>query len=362
MADNSRVIFSTRQISLARDGTSNFTAIHGLENMTMSLSFDINFALEIGQLSTYQAVEDLPNLEATFEKKLDGYPPVYMLATYPSASASLAGRGYTKTIMAVDVFSDQQDAASGQPISEAVSSGMQVNSVTYNFPVTGFYTESVSLIGQNRTWTTGVGTFLQSGVFDNTDSPRSITGSGGINMRQHMLFDIPTGISANRDVNGQVDATRSNPCTILPGIIEGITSSGTNPRGTDGYFKGHLQDMSISASFNREPLLQQGNREPYFRSIKFPIEVTTEVSALASKWDEQQATEAGIYGNGQNTIDYTIKVAILEGLYIDLGTKNRLRSVAHEGGGVDGSNLVYRYTFVNSSYMNVYHPADPSGL
>jgi hypothetical protein len=96
--------------------------------------------------------------------------------------------------------------------------------------------------------------------------------------------------------------------------------------------------------------------------MKFPIDVVTEISATAAMWDKQQATEAGIYSDGQNTQDQTIKIYVKEGLYLDLGTKNRLTSVASEGGGVDGSNVVWRYSFKNSSYLAVYHHADPSGL
>jgi hypothetical protein len=69
-----------------------------------------------------------------------------------------------------------------------------------------------------------------------------------------------------------------------------------------------------------------------------------------------------VLGNGNNLVDETIKVQMLEGLHLDMGTKNKLSSVTHGGGnaGKGGGNVTQTFNYVTFNDLTVQHPADPT--
>jgi hypothetical protein len=109
-------------------------------------------------------------------------------------------------------------------------------------------------------------------------------------------------------------------------------------------------------------LTELGRRIPYFRYIQLPVNVTTAITQLSTKWDTVQALEAGQYSNGDNTINRTIKFKLQEGLFLDMGTKNRLNTTSWAGGGTDGGNVTLTYNYINYDDFTVLHPSDPSAL
>ena len=89
-------------------------------------------------------------------KVLDGYPLLYHLATKdnttPLTSPTLAGRSNSKCNVAVGVWQDTQDNASGDPGQQMETSGMFCSALTYNFPLEDSFTEDVTLVGNNKVW------------------------------------------------------------------------------------------------------------------------------------------------------------------------------------------------------------------
>lgn len=350
---NKRVFYAVKQIGFAKDGTQAFTEAHGVQSVGITTNFNLENAFELGQISLYENIENLPDISMTAEKVLDGYPLLYHLATNGSLSASLSGRSTPKCIAAMSVFGDDQDSASGQPIAQVQMSGMFTSTIEYNFPVQGNFTESITLVGNNKVWSTGV-PFTFSGRFNNNDTPSSVN----IQRRQHMLFDGPTGI-ITFDANGSPNVSTM---TLLPRDIDGISSSGTNNKDSGGNFGAHLQSIRVATNLGREELLELGRRVPYHRFVTFPIEVTCEIQTIMVRYDKVSATETGVYAGGTNLRNETIKIKINDGTLLNLGTQNKLQSVTMNGGDTGGGNTLCTYNYRNFNDLIVTHPADPSGL
>ena len=75
------------------------------------------------------------------------------------------------------------------PVSSVQLSGMYVSSVSYTVPVEGNATESVTLVGNNKSWAAGSAlTFADNPFSTNSDTPIAITGSGGVNRRENVIL------------------------------------------------------------------------------------------------------------------------------------------------------------------------------
>jgi len=366
---NKRIYYAVHAVAFAPIGVaaSSFNATHvahGVQSVGVTVSFNLEQIFELGQLSIYENIENIPNIEMTVEKVLDGYPPVYCLATRGASSVTLGGRSNVKTIGALAIFDDTQDAASGTPISLSLMSGLFINNISYNFPVDGSFTESVSLVGNNKSFSASApSSFSAMGTafVNGGDVPKAIYGSGGVNRREDLLLPQYSDLGVLvADVNGQVN---TNLWTILPPDIDGIDASGVNVKIGDDY-TAHLQSISVSTSLGRTELFELGRRGPYHRFANFPTEVTCEISTIGVRGDNITATEAGTLGDGNNLTNRTIKLVCREGLYINLGTKNKLASVSYTGGnaGTGGGNVIVTYNYSNFNDLSVYHPADPSAF
>jgi hypothetical protein len=346
---NKRVYFAIEQVGFAPDGSNTYVAAHGVQSCGITTTFNLEQVFALGQLAIYDNIESIPNIEVTLEKVLDGYCPLYLLGTKGSTSASLSGRQNAKTAIAMSIFPDTLDSSTGTPVTQVSMSGMVVSSVQYQFPIDGNFSESTTWVGNNKVWRNAI-PFTFSGQFlDNADFPIASAGSGGVNRRQHIQFR-PT--VATLDANSQV---ADSNCTILPRNIPGISSSGTNNLGGDGFYECKVQSISVSTDLGREQILQLGHKTPYHRFVTFPVEVTTEIEVISVSGDGIGATEDGIYGNGNNLRNESIRVSIQEGLRLNMGTKNKLASVGMSAGDAGGGNQTLTYSYTTFNDMDVSH-------
>ena len=153
---NKRVFYATKKAGLG-----------------MTTTFNLEQAFELGQLAIYENIEGIPDVSIEIEKVLDGYCPIYVLATSingvtsssedgKSSAPSLIGRSRAQSDFAMSIYKDTdelaynaRDAADNEghlAESHVVCSGVFVNSVSYNVGVDGNATESVSLVGQDKVW------------------------------------------------------------------------------------------------------------------------------------------------------------------------------------------------------------------
>jgi hypothetical protein len=348
---NYRVFYAIQQLAFTRDGTTTFAAVHvahGVQSVGVTTTFNLEQVFELGQLAIYENIEGIPDIEVTVEKVLDGYPPIYCLATKNSSGTTLTARQNAKTIAALTMWKDTNDAADGSSnrVTEAYMSGLYVSSVSYTFPVDGNSTESVTLVGNNKLWQAPAvaGAFTEGS--SNADAPAST--STGVARREDLSFSY-TGTVVNT-VDGK-SITASATGTVLPTDIDGISGSGTNDRITGTrIFNAHIQNISCSTDLGREQLFELGRKGAYYRYVTFPVEVTTEVTVIATSGDMVIARE-----EDENLSHQRIRIRCDEGLDIDVGDKNKLASVAVTGGDAGGDNVELTYTYTNFNDFDLSH-------
>jgi hypothetical protein len=360
---NHRLFYPCISFAIAQESTTSFSFMHGIQQLGMDSNVQLDQIFELSQISIYENKESLPTANLTVQKVLDGYCPVFLAATQGASAATLAGRSTPKCNAVIGTYPETNNSAIGVPITEVYLSGLFINSVAYNFPVDGQYNENVTMFCYDKIWrdvqASGL-TALASGTFTNTDVPLAITGSGGVQRRQNFVWACSSAL-ATRDSNGMVQtgATAATQLTILPPDIDGISSSGTNDKTGDTY-GAHVQDITVNVDFNRPDLFEQGRKGPYFKPVAFPVQVSTSISAIATKWDNFSFTQTGMLGDGtgNNLKPRTIKIKTQEGLFIDLGTNNKLVGSNWGGGGTDGANVVLTYNYITFNDMTVTHPQD----
>jgi hypothetical protein len=346
---NNRIWWAVQAVGVKPDGdTSGYTEIHGLQSVGMNCNFNLQDFFQLGQAEIYESVEDIPDIEVTLEKILDGYPLIYHLTTETAPANTLAGRSNQKCILALSVFGDTQDSASGTALVTAHASGMYTNSVSYSFTTDGAFTESVTLVGNNIVHKAGgveiYGDSFSGTIFDNTDTPLAggdnFTASGGIQTREDFLF--------------------GSGYTRLPTQIPGINASGYNVMSPAGQFPVHVNSITVSAELSREDKNELGRKGPYHRSVSFPVDVTTEIEIVALSGVMIDATEVGALSGGRNLQDETIKIYTKEGTTIDCGNRNKLQSWNRTGGDAGGGDATISFTYVGKNTFIVTHPQDPT--
>lgn len=374
MAINDRIFYAVQKVGLkgARD-TGAYTQVHGVQSVGMTTNFNLDQVFELGQLSIYENIESLPDVEVTMSKVLDGYPPAYLVATYGSAlqrptDATLNGRSAITSKFALAIYPDTNTTASGSPQSQVECSGMYVSSVAYNFPLDDNFSEDLTLVGNNKVWAgdTRIAdpaqqiTYSFDGGLDGNDVP---IGTGGVNRRENMNFAYDGTLGV--DSNGMV----ADPATtILPTTVFGISSSGTNEESQANKFDAHISNITCSVDLGREEINELGRKGPYSRYITFPVEVTTEIEVTSSSGDMVSATEDGILTpagtsaceDSGNLSDSTIRLATCEGLRVYTGLRNKLASVNYTGGDAGGGNVSVTYTYTTFNNFTVMHVNDPS--
>ena len=365
-----RIFYASQQVGIAQDASTTFTAIHGVQSVSSSTNFNLVQVFELGQISIYDNIEQIPEVNFSISKVLDGYPLIYHLATRDALTPTLSGRSTSKCLIAVGIFSDSANSCTGTPISQVQASGMFVSSLSYSFTTEDNFTESVSFVGNNKVWAndannintlpwTNAGSLTFTGAFASLDSPE---GSGGVNRRQNLL--LATSFTSS-DNNGMID---DHDCTILPPDVFGISASGVNRKSNGQDFDAHLQSISVNVDLNREELNELGRRGPYARIPNFPVEVTCEIQVTSTSGDMVSATEAGIRGNAAdstcssvaNLQNRTIRIATCEGTRIYLGLLNKLSAVSYSGGDAGGGSVTVSYSYANFNDCSVLHSGDPN--
>ena len=370
---NNRIYYAIQQVSFGKNssGTGGTkVAAHGVQSCGITTTFNLEQVFELGQLAIYENVEGTPDIEVTMTKVLDGYIPLYCLATSDQTNGpQLAKRcdSNTKTIVQLGIWDEAVESA-GQNSSTAQAwvemSGLYISSVAYNFPVDDNFTEDITLVGNTKIWGTGQSSSSlncspsyyperTAGAFSsNGDAP---IGSGGINRRQNMIF--ATGADTASAAQLRTQATDSD-LTVLPREIQGMSNSGTKDFA-------HIQSITASVDVAREELFELGAKIAYARPVTFPIEVTCDIEVTASSGDLINAIDSCTGGDfceeATNLSDNTIRVATCEGTRIWLGNKNKLSSVSYGGGDAGGGNATVTYSYSTFNDFTVLHSGDTFG-
>ena len=353
------------------DGDGKVMIAHGLQSIGITTNFSLDQIFELGQLSLYENFEEVPEIEVTFEKILDGYSLIYHLGTVDATSPTLTGRSNARAdvrmVVGYDTENNIQAGGSNSGVAELYCSGMYISSVSYNLATEGAFTESTTFVGNDKQWLTGsdtgglltdsdgvIDSAFSTAVFGN-DAP---IGANNSTLRRQNIVVGSDGI----DLGSGSTAFR----TVVPSFIEGATAGAVGVSGVGGtglntscsYITEnagpYLQSASISVDLGRESINQLGKKSPYYRYVSFPIDVTCDIEVTAVGGDNIDAAEEAV-----NLSDHSIQFVLDDSTVIQLGNKNKIASVSYGGGDAGGGNATITYSMSNSNDLAVMHSGDP---
>jgi hypothetical protein len=371
---NNRIFYACQAVALAPCPTdeNRFGVLHGVQSVGINTSFNLEQIFELGQISIYENIEGLPDVELTIERVLDGYPLAYRLATrrvningsISDPGNSLVERTKNRCSAALAIYPDDKVVISGTPPMQVYMSGMYVNSISYTLPVDGNCTESITLVGNHKVWKNStdqlVNKFKANLAYPTAGTAFNPIPSGG-------GFDIPKNLQPGTIAGG---VQRRENVVMVSSIVPRalLESYGLYDVATDGSGnnwnadlkvpKVHIQNIAISTDLGREDILELGQKAPYYRAPNFPVEVTCEFEVISISGDMVYAYEEGnpayigTVRQGDNTSMEQISIMLSDGTKFNLGNSNRLSSVTYGGGDAGGGNSTSTFSYV--TYNDLY--------
>ena len=299
------------------------TNVRGIQSVGITTTFNLEQVFQLGQLSVFEDVEDIPDIEITIERALNDDASMYILSGATSGS-TLTQNQNVQCDLYFSVYPDTQDNADdAAPKAQAHCSGMYVSSMSWTFPTDGNCTESFTFVGNGKKWTSSPSTNIS---FDAQGVPTSPDEAKLWRRQDVELSSIPAKVSA-------MDST---------------------PKVTNA---------SVSIDLGREAINVLGKKLPYYRYVTYPVEVTCELEVLVRDIDGATGDRAdGVDavpdpgdGTGSNvTEDTIIFVGTRRGSQTsakykkwDLGTKNKLTGVTWGGGSTGGENATVTFSYRN---------------
>ena len=350
MVANNRTFYASQGLLLktqktANDGTTtigtNWKSPKGIQSVGITTNFALSQVFQMGQIELYDRVEEVPEIQVTINKVIDGTCPLYLLCmggedtVGTNSGKPLVSIANNRVNVRLGIFSDTNSAATGAVRTYVDMSGMYLSAFTYTFPIDGNATEEVTLVGNNKVWNSGI----LGGAPGSTTMSFGITGSGS---------------SPNTMIRSNVSITGSE----LPSGIGGIAI----PSGGAAGLTPHIQSITISSTLGREAIKELGRFTPYYRYVNFPLEITSEFTIIGTDGDNVTAQDFneglpcnnanpynGIQGY-RNLVEKEVKLLIVgtgcnDYLQLDLGKKNKLTSVNYSGADTGGGNATVAYSF-----------------
>jgi hypothetical protein len=303
--------------------------LRGVQSVGMTTNFNLEQVYQLGQLDLYDNVEEVPDIEVTLNKVLDGTRALYNIATDGSAgngnNLQLTEIGDRRCDIALGIYDDTDVNTSGAATTYVVCTGMYVSNVSYSLTSDGNFTEDLTLVGNHKKWTNTAGAGITS-------------------------FSSGIATSESKKVHRRWSLDRTTNTVLPTGVSGGIPGSFAAGSGL------HVNSITLTCNLGREAINELGARSPYYRYISFPVEVTSEFEITATDGDKVDADDFSSTGgcaaaSSSNLTDKQIKVTICAingagtGYTIDLGTKNKLTSVNYTGGDTGGGNATVTYSF-----------------
>ena len=309
--------------------------VSGVQSVGITTSFDVEQVFELGQLSLYEDVEEVPDVEITIERVIDKHKLLYSRAAgvTDDTATSISAMQNTKVDVWFSLTGDANDNAgdNAPPEDQVYCSGMYMSSASFTLATDGNLTESVTMVGNHKVW--------------HSSPTAGITGA-------------PTGTQGGTDTVMR----RNNVRIYTPSA--GTTSISHDLSGGAGAISEKITSVSVSVDFGREEINVLGQKLPYYRYVSYPVEVTTEIEVLARGADNVNAKP-----ETSNVAERAVKffidtkddaAATTAGTAhadtiatIDVGSKNKLPSVTWGGGDTGGANATITYSYRNFNDLTV---------
>lgn len=334
MGQNNRVFYGSQLVQLKPGGYSSWYQPLGVQSVGMTTNFDTQQTFQLGALDLYNIAENVPNVEVTINKLLDGTAPLYLMcmggssgiagvncSAFDDANKQAKGFGAlanNSVDFKLGIYDGINSVSTGTTSDCGLCQNMYVSRLNYTFPVDGNATEEVTLVGNKKTWT-------------------------GNSMTGYAM--TATQLRASKLARRQfIDIGNS----VLP------IGSGGMPTGVG---ETRFQNITISANLGRENLNQLGSLAPKIRYATFPVEVTSEFEVMATVGDYVDAKDF-LSNSGCNVLYKNLNALPIEisicgdssnssNLNIFLGSGNQLTSVNYTGGDTGGGNATITYSFRN---------------
>lgn len=346
MPANNRIFYASQAVQLKpqnADGTAllaSWYAPQGLQSVGMTTNFALQPVFQLGQLELYENLENVPDVEVTLNKVLDGTPTLYSMCMCGNTGlTNTSGKDLVELVnnrvnFRLGIWPDTTVAATGDATHYVDCSGMYLSSFSYTFPVDGNATEEITLVGNNKVWMSGLGNVAEPMTMNefNPSADKKNAVAPGMVRRMNIDFAntvLPTGTAG------------------IPLPDNGDTTKRDRP---------YVQSVTLSADLGREAIQELGRMSPYFRYVNFPLEVRSEFQVNASDGDKVDASDfsnnAGCGQSYSNVQNKEVKIRVCAGtgtvtgsLTLDLGKKNKLTSVNYSGGDTGGGNATITYSF-----------------
>ena len=342
MARNNRVFYACQAVAITPLGVDPVTSSHivrGAQSVGMNSTFTLDQAFELGQIEIYENIEEVADIEVTVEKVIDGRKLIYDLATDGSCKTDLVAASKKRCSVLVGVFDDGLSHATGVPRHVVCNSGMFVSSVNYSYTVDGSATETVGFAGNDRYWDGA-----RAGGAVGTDVAGATVAATGIWTTSNPTSDLDGSDTALSGVVRRTDVDVVN--STIPNEVARQQVSEDAVGSSDGM---RLSSITVSTDFGQENIQELGRFGPYTRFASFPIEVTCEFELVAGSGD--LINVSGTHPNLQNR---TIIIKDTAGTILNLGTANKLSSVAYAGGDTGGGNATCTYSYSNFNVLTVH--------
>jgi len=382
----------------------------GLQSIGMSTTFNLEQVFQLGQVELYEYSERQPDVEFTLSKVIDGSKPLFFMVTDPTQANDIVARTNTYRVdVALQIYPDTQFRATGRPQAIVTGSGMYVSNLSYTFPVDGFVSEDVTLVGNDKIWGVTVAVSGQtaghnsglggeplviwpddqngnhpdapegtpSGVFGHDGNTSALEEGGAQELAagtdRFGVLIVGSGVQRREEV----DIRRSVLPNDIPGIIT-VVSSGIDAAYVNGGFGSegpgtllntdqliadantdfiaeHLQTITVSFSVAREDIFELGSKRPFVKVPDFPLEATASIEVITAQGDLVDARSDQDCGPDNTSESNTIILRTCDGLQVDLGDANRLTSVEVGGGEAGGDNMTITYNYSSFNVFNVSH-------
>ena len=325
---NVRTFYACQKVQLGAPsgsdaaGSADFDTMNSIQSVGITTNYNLEPVYQVGALDPGDIAEDIPDVEISLTKTLDGSQTIFEKMMGPAAAGtdSLSALSDKRSAVKLWIYPQTVTAATGVATSNLLVQPAYLSSISYSFPTDGFFQEEATIVGNNKVWAQG-GT--------NTDAVSDSAAKTGVARRQ--FFDSTT--------------------SVLP-----IAVGAAHGAGDVAKFSGamppdaRIQNISVSVDLGREEIFELGKRLPFTRYINFPVEVSTEIEVISASGDFVGATETDAACSNPKALAFkAIKLATCDGMVLDLGVKNKLQSVSAAGGDAGGDNVTYTYSYINYS-------------
>jgi hypothetical protein len=127
MPANNRIYYASQSVAIKPqngDGSSLYSGWYlprGVQSVGMTTNFNLEQIFQLGQLAIYDQVEDVPEIEVTLNKIIDGTAPLYLICMGGSSGISganglnLAAVANNRANFKLGIYADTVSAATGTP-------------------------------------------------------------------------------------------------------------------------------------------------------------------------------------------------------------------------------------------------------